>query len=143
MRSAIVAVLAALMLLPMSSQAADGNHNYVGVGLGLASAGGYTDTGYAFLFQMQRDPHSAIGFAYHQGEIITATYKGYVGPYANSLFWEGGMLVATSYDIFLPMLGVGVDVPFGNKSMMSFTAGTAFGDVDTAFVARAAFMFEM
>lgn len=143
MKRILVSIVAALMFLPLSSYAADGTHNYVGVGVGLASAGGYSDTGYAFLFNMQRDAHSGIGFAYHQGEIITATYKGYLGPYGNSLFWEGGMLVATSADVFLPMLGVGLDMPFGDKSLLSFAAGTAFGDVDTAFVARAAFMFEM
>lgn len=135
-------VLGVICILPALAQAANNRQNYLGLGVGLASAGGYSDSGYAFLFQMQQDPHSAIGFAYHQSDIITFTYKHYVGPYGNSAFLEGGMLALTYYDYYYPMFGVGADLPLGNSNILSLTAGTAFGDTGTAFVGRAAIMFE-
>ncbi|MDH5185119.1 MAG: hypothetical protein OEX12_14650 [Gammaproteobacteria bacterium] len=142
MRRAIsAALLAAICLLPLTSQAAD-KENYLGLGAGYVATDFADSVGYAFMFQMQQTDTTAIGFAYHEGDIITLTYKMYTGKYASSVFWEGGVFLDTYNDGVYPVLAAGTDVRVNDTTRLSLTVGTAFGDGGTAFVARGALMFQ-
>lgn len=140
----LASILLALSLIaPSMAMAANGKENYLGVGMGVASAGGYSDSGYTFLFQMQQGPSAAIGFAYQNADKLTFTYKAYTGRYANSPFLEGGLLLNTVNDAVAPIIGVGGELPLQGDLKLSATAGTAFDAGGTVFVGRIALLFQM
>ena len=131
-------LIASLLCAPVFSQAAEKN-NYLGMGIGADLEG----VGYAFMFQVQQSDKNAIGFAFHQGEILTFTVKNYSGNYAGSTFYEYGFVIAAAQDAFLPAFAVGMDQPLSDTSMLSLTAGVGIGDIGVAPIIRAAVMFKM
>jgi hypothetical protein len=136
-------LLALSLITPAVAMAANGKQNYLGVGMGVASVGDVSDSGYTFLFQMQQGPTAAIGFAYQDADKITFTYKAYTGKYASTPFIEGGMLLNTANDAVAPVIGVGGDLPLQGDLRLSATAGIAFDSSTTAFVGRVALLFRM
>jgi len=143
MKKLASALLAVSLIAPSLAMAANGKDNYLGVGMGVASQGGYSDTGYTILFQMQQSRNAALGFAYQATDKLTFTYKGYTGAYGNSIFYEGGLLLNTVNDAVAPVIGLGADLPISGDLRFSATAGAGFDAGGVAFIGRLAILFQM
>lgn len=136
MKKIIKYFLVICMVLPLSTQASEKN-NYMGIGMGFDQA----SSGYAFVFQFQQSKNGALGFAIHEGDLITFTYKAYTEKYARSPFVEGGLVMAGGASA--PVLGVGFDAPMSDTNSLSLTAAAVFTDIGVFPVARIAMLFKL
>lgn len=135
----LAAVVSAALSIPSFASAE--NNVMVGAGFGVIDVGAGSVTGYMLGAQMQLNNKAGIGVNYHEGDIFSVAYRGYLDKYANGIFWEAGMISGGGVSGFEG--GAGFDFPLQNKLSLRLAAGVIVVDGNTATAARGGIYYSL
>lgn len=132
-KTLIAIVVSAALSAPFIAYAE--NDVMVGAGFGVIDVGFGSASGFMFGAQIKLNEKAGIGANYHEGDVFSVSYRGYIDKYADGLFWEAGLISgggATGFEG-----GGGFDMPLRNQLSLRVGVGVLVVSGATAFAARA------